>query len=70
MTIDHIGFVFASVLPLGLMALMRGIGRLAFPVFAYYAAVGAVHTKNKAQYFLRLAVGAALSQPAFFWCFS
>lgn len=45
--------------------LMRGIGRLAFPIFCYFIAVGAVKTKNRWQYLLRLGILALLCEAPF-----
>ena len=65
MVLDHIGYIFEPVLPEMLMVLLRCIGRLAFPIFAYYAAVGAKHTRRRIVYIGRLAVAALLTQPFF-----
>lgn len=46
MTVDHIGLYL-----LDNSYLLRGIGRLAFPIFAYMIAEGCKYTKNKAKYF-------------------
>lgn len=49
MTIDHIGLIFfPSVL------FLRAIGRIAFPIFAYFIAEGAMYTKNYFRYFIRM----------------
>ena len=45
MTVDHIGHI---LLPQYLI--LRVIGRLAFPIYAYMIAEGCHHTKNKAAY--------------------
>ena len=46
MVIDHIGYlIFPEV------KLLRIVGRIAFPVFAYMIAEGCQHTKNKVRYF-------------------
>ena len=46
MLIDHIGVaMFPNVM------ILRIIGRLAFPIFAYMIAEGCFYTKNKARYF-------------------
>ena len=46
MTIDHIGyFLFPQ------MTVLRIIGRLAYPIFAYMIAEGCKYTRNKAKYF-------------------
>lgn len=50
MTIDHIGvYIFPSVI------LLRIIGRLAFPIFAYSIYSGCKYTRHHLQYFLRVA---------------
>ena len=46
MTIDHIGyFLFPQ------MTILRIIGRLAYPIFAYMIAEGCRYTRNKVRYF-------------------
>ncbi len=44
---------------------LRIIGRLAFPIFAYYIAVGFTHTHNLKKYVTRLLVCAVVSQIPF-----
>lgn len=61
MVIDHSAVVF-SLEP---MALFRGIGRLAFPIFAFLIAQGAVRSKNRLKYILRLTVFAFISEIPF-----
>ena len=49
MLIDHVGVrLFPGVL------LLRIIGRLAFPIFAFMIAEGCKYTRNKLRYFLQL----------------
>ena len=48
MIIDHIGFI---IFPENL--LLRAIGRLAFPLFAYQMAVGFSHTKSKEKHIIK-----------------
>ena len=49
MTIDHIGLIFfPNVL------FLRAIGRISFPIFAYFIAEGAYYTKNYFRYFTRM----------------
>lgn len=62
MLIDHIGFYFSASLPDDLVLLMRAIGRLAFPVFAWLVARGYSRTRNPFVYFLRMSVFALLSE--------
>lgn len=65
MTIDHIGLVFENQLPFEVMMILRILGRLSFPVFAYCISVSAVHTRSKKNYLIRLGVAAVISQPFF-----
>lgn len=51
MTIDHIGyFLFPQ------MTVLRIIGRLAYPIFAYMIAEGCRYTRNKVRYFCTVLV--------------
>lgn len=50
MVIDHASVIFLGPEP----NIWRGIGRIAFPIFAFMIAQGAVHTKNKLLYAVRL----------------
>ena len=57
MTVDHIGIMlFPNVL------LLRIIGRLAFPIFAFMIAEGCTYSKNRNRYLLTVAVFAAACQ--------
>lgn len=49
MLIDHIGYIFFPDIPI-----LRIIGRLAFPIFAFTISRGCIYTKNKLLYFLRI----------------
>ena len=60
MLVDHLG---AMVFP-G-YRVMRIIGRIAFPIYAYCIAVGCVYTKNIGRYLQRLALLALISQPLY-----
>lgn len=57
MVIDHIG---AYLLPSYFW--MRWIGRLAFPIFAFFIAEGLKYTKNRKKYVLTLFIFAIISQ--------
>ena len=60
MTIDHVGMMlFPNIL------LLRIIGRLAFPIFAYMIAEGCVYTKNRKKYLLTVSVFAAVCQTVY-----
>lgn len=57
MTVDHIGIMlFPNVL------LLRIIGRLAFPIFAFMIAEGCTYSKNRKKYLITVAVFAAACQ--------
>ena len=60
MFIDHAGKMLFPHLPV-----MRLIGRLAFPLFAYGIAVGAVYTRNPEKYLTRVVLLALVSQPLY-----
>lgn len=57
MLIDHIGYVFFPQ-----AFVFRMIGRLAFPLFAWLIANGAIHTHNMKRYLLRIFLLAVISQ--------
>ena len=66
MLVDHIGMVFPTMLTeLGLPTwadgLPRLIGRLAFPIFAYFVAEGCRRTRFFHRYLIRLGACALLS---------
>lgn len=61
MTIDHIGVtLFPDV------RILRIIGRLAFPIFAYMIAEGCKYTRNRKRYVTVIAVEALVCQLVFF----
>ena len=62
MTIDHIGVqIFPD------MTVLRIIGRLAYPIFAYMIAEGAKYTKNRRRYLLTVSLTALLCQLVYFF---
>ena len=50
MAVDHIGFMFFPTL-----LWLRAIGRLSFPIFAYFISEGCRYTKSRLRYFLTMA---------------
>lgn len=60
MAIDHAGKMLFPDIPE-----MRLIGRLAFPLFAYGIAVGAVYTRDPLRYLKRIVLLALISQPLY-----
>ena len=61
MTCDHVGL---QLLPQ--LGILRVIGRLALPVYAYMIAEGCRHTHDKKQYLLRMVYLALLCQTVYF----
>jgi hypothetical protein len=61
MLIDHIAYYYGCVNPY-LYELMRTVGRIAFPTFAFLLAEGFVHTRNRQQYLISLFAFALLSE--------
>jgi hypothetical protein len=65
MTIDHIGFlIYPEIL------LLRILGRLAFPLFAYLVALGLNSTKKPKKYILTLFIFGSISQIPYFITFN
>ncbi len=62
MLIDHIGYYFEEFLPAPVYLMLRIIGRLAFPIFAWSVALGCHKTRNPLRYFLRMSVFAILTE--------
>lgn len=61
MTIDHIAYYYGVNNPY-VYELMRTVGRIAFPTFAFLLAEGYVHTRNRQRYMLSLFTFAILSE--------
>jgi len=61
MAIDHTGYlIFPEI------GILRIIGRLAFPIFAFMIAQGCRYTRNKIRYFTTIAVLAAVCQIVYY----
>ncbi len=61
MVCDHVGVaLFPELL------ILRIIGRISLPIFAYMIAEGCTHTRSKLRYFLTIAVPALLCQCVYF----
>ena len=72
MFIDHIGAVigqqaFYDVGLLWLYFVLRSVGRLSFPIFAFFIAEGWYYTHNRKKYVLLLLVFAIISQPIYYF---
>ncbi len=72
MVIDHIGMLFTPMTPffpadsLGFY-LFRYLGRLAFPIFSFFAAQGCRRTSNYPRYLLRLGLFGAVTHAVALW---
>ncbi|HIW22795.1 MAG TPA: conjugal transfer protein TraX [Candidatus Acutalibacter stercoravium] len=62
MLIDHTAAVMGGWLPPFCSGLMRDVGRIAFPIFAYGIAQGCVYTHSARRYLGRLLLFAVLSE--------
>lgn len=60
MFIDHSGKMLFPQYPI-----MRVIGRMAFPIYAYCIAAGCVYTRNPLKYLQRIVLLAMISQPLY-----
>ena len=60
MLIDHIGYVFFED-----VLILRMIGRLSFPLFAYSTFIGYFKTKDLKKYIVRLFVIALITEPIY-----
>jgi hypothetical protein len=61
MTVDHVGAVLYPD-----VEVLRFVGRISFPLFAYLLVLGMENTRNVRNYFIRLFVFAFISQVPFF----
>lgn len=61
MVVDHVGLMFFPTLKI-----LRILGRLSFPIFAFMISEGARYTKNKVKYFSLLASLAAVCQIVYY----
>ena len=62
MAVDHIGFLFFPRIKI-----LRILGRLAFPIFAFMIAEGCRYTKNRLRHFLSIFLLAVLCQTVYYF---
>lgn len=60
MLTDHVGAILLPEVPV-----LRCVGRLAFPIFAFFIAEGYAHTRDFGRYFRRLAILTVVSEIPF-----
>ena len=60
MLMDHVGAILLPEVPV-----LRCVGRLAFPIFAFFIAEGYAHTRDFGRYFRRMAILAVVSEIPF-----
>ncbi|MBH1940083.1 hypothetical protein I5677_04130 [Mobilitalea sibirica] len=65
MLIDHVGAVFITNSNTIEWLVFRGIGRLAFPIFAFLIVEGLYHTKDVYKYITRMGIFALISEIPF-----
>ncbi|MGB4610622.1 MAG: TraX family protein [Saccharofermentanales bacterium] len=70
MLIDHIGFFLFDMVPPIVYDLMRGLGRLAMPLFAFSLAYGFTKSENWLKYLIRLLFTAIVSEFVIIKCYA
>lgn len=66
MLIDHVGYYFQESMPNNIYIILRIIGRIAMPLFAFLLVQGFFHTKNIKKYIWRMFSVAVITQIAIF----
>ncbi len=69
MLIDHIGVLLQYAIPYWLYCCFRLIGRISFPIFAYFIAEGCYFSKNKIKYLCTIYLFALISQIPYYLFF-
>lgn len=64
MFLDHLGVLLYryDIIQLPFYYFLRGVGRIAFPIFAYLIVIGYFYTRDIKKYFIRLLVFAFISE--------
>lgn len=62
---DHLAIAAHGVIPIWMYYVMRGFGRLAFPIFAFCIVQGFIHTSSVKKYIIRMFAAALISEVPF-----
>jgi hypothetical protein len=52
--LDHIGFIFYQYLPADIYTTLRVLGRLGFPLYAFFIVEGLINTRHSGKYIFRI----------------
>jgi hypothetical protein len=66
MVIDHVGFYMGGIFPHYINYMLRFLGRLSMPVFAFLIVEGIIHTKSINRYIFRILIFACITQTLMF----
>lgn len=62
MTLEHVCYVFSSYINPNVVIIAKVLGRIAAPLFIFFAVESFMYTTNKARYLLRLVIAAVIMQ--------
>ena len=62
MVLDHIGYILYGHIPVEVYTMLRAVGRISFPLFAFCIAEGFFYTGNVKKYIIRVLIFALISE--------